>query len=77
MDWQGESYSLQNPVGDWNSWNETQGGVLDLLNQGLSPTALFLEATPERRVVALPTRARLNGRNYHEQSGPGTFWAKM
>ena len=61
MDWQGESYSLQNPVGDWNSWNETQGGVLDLLNQGLSPTALFLEATPERRVVALPTRARLNG----------------
>ena len=60
MDWQGESYSLQNPVADWSDWNNTQGGVLDILNQGLSPTALFLEATPERRVVALPTRARLN-----------------
>ena len=59
-DWQGESYSLQNPVADWSDWNNTQGGVLDILNQGLSPTALFLEATPERRVVALPTRARLN-----------------
>jgi hypothetical protein len=61
MDWQGESYSLQNPVGDWNGWNDAEGGVLDLLNQGLSPTALFLEATPQRRVVALPTRVRLNG----------------
>ena len=61
MDWQGESYSLQNPVGDWNDWTEAQGGVLDILNQGLSPTALFLEATPERRGVALPTRVRLNG----------------
>ena len=61
MDWQGESYSLQNPVGNWDGWSDAQGGVLDILNQGLSPTALFLEATPERRVVALPTRVRLNG----------------
>jgi hypothetical protein len=61
MDWQGESYSLQNPVAELGNWSETQGGVLDLLNQGLAPTALFLEATPERRVVDLPTRARLNG----------------
>ena len=61
MDWQGESYSLQSTVGDWSGWSNAQGGVLDLLNQGLSPTALFLEATPQRRVVALPTRVRLNG----------------
>ena len=28
MDWQGESYSLQSPVGDWNGWNDAEGGVL-------------------------------------------------
>lgn len=61
MDWQGESYSLQNPVVDFSDWTNAGGGVFDLLNQGLSPTSLFLQATPERRVVSLPTRARLNG----------------
>lgn len=61
MDWQGESYSLQNPIADMTGWSEVQGGVLDVLNQGLAPTSLFLVATPERRVVALPTRVRLNG----------------
>lgn len=61
MDWQGESYSLENPVSNLSGWNEANGGALDILNQGLSPTALFLNATPERRVVALPTRVRLNG----------------
>lgn len=61
MDWQGEAYSLQNPVGDLSGWAQQQGGVFDVLNQGLAPTSLFLTATPERRIVALPTRARLNG----------------
>ena len=61
MDWQGESYSLQNPVADLSGWADQQGGVLDVLNQNLTPTSLFLTATPERRVVALPTRVRLNG----------------
>ena len=61
MDWQGESYSLQNPVADLSGWADQQGGVLDVLNQSLTPTSLFLTATPERRVVALPTRVRLNG----------------
>ena len=61
MDWQGESYSLQNPVVELSDWTNGAGGVFDLLNQGLAPTSLFFQATPERRVVALPTRARLNG----------------
>lgn len=61
MDWRGESYSLQNPVADLSGWSDNQGGVFDLLNQGLAPTSLFLTATPERRVVSLPTRVRLNG----------------
>ncbi len=61
MDWQGESYSLQNPIVDFSDWTNAGGGVFDLLNQGLAPTALFLQATPERKVVALPTRVRLNG----------------
>ena len=55
MDWQGESYSLNNPVATLEDWVAQQGGALDLLNDGLSPSALFLEATPERRVVDLPT----------------------
>lgn len=61
MDWQGESYSLEQPVVDISGWGDIEGGVLDLLNQGLAPTSLFLQATPERRVVALPTRIRLDG----------------
>lgn len=61
MDWQGESYSLNNPVATLEDWVAQQGGALDLLNDGLSPSALFLEATPERRVVDLPTRIRLDG----------------
>ncbi len=61
MDWQGESYSLNNPVATLEDWAAQQGGALDLLNDGLSPSSLFLEATPERRVVNLPTRVRLNG----------------
>jgi len=61
MDWQGESYSLQNPVADLTGWADQEGGVLDVLNQSLTPTSLFVTATPERRVVALPTRVRLNG----------------
>jgi len=61
MDWQGESYSLESPVADLSGWSDLDGGVLDILNQGLAPTALFLSATPERRVVSLPTRVRLNG----------------
>ena len=61
MDWQGESYSLNNPVASLGDWASQEGGALDLLNEGLSPSALFVEATPERRVVDLPTRVRLNG----------------
>lgn len=61
MDWQGESYSLNQPVADISGWSDIEGGVFDLLNQGLAPTSLFLQATPERRVVALPTRIRLDG----------------
>lgn len=61
MDWQGESYSLDNPVADVSGWSDLEGGVFDILNQGLAPTSLFLTATPERRVVSLPTRMRLNG----------------
>jgi len=61
MDWRGESYSLNNPVATLEDWVAQQGGALDLLNEGLSPSALFLEATPKRRVVDLPTRVRLDG----------------
>ena len=61
MDWQGESYQLNNPVATFEDWAAQQGGALDLLNDGLSPSSLFLEATPERRVVNLPTRVRLDG----------------
>ena len=56
MDWQGERYSLNNPVSSFEDWSAQGGGVFDILNQGLAPSALFLEATPERRVVDMPTR---------------------
>ena len=61
MDWQGERYSLNNPVTTFEDWNPQDGGVFDLLNNGLAPSALFLEATPERRVVDMPTRVTVNG----------------
>ena len=61
MDWQGERYSLTSPVSAFEEWNPQDGGVLDLLNRGLAPSALFLEATPERRVVDMPTRMTVNG----------------
>ena len=61
MDWQGERYSLNNPVSTFEDWNPQDGGVFDLLNNGLAPSALFLEATPERRVVDMPTRLTVNG----------------
>ena len=61
MDWRGERYSLNNPVSTFENWNPLDGGVFDLLNQGLAPAALFLEATPERRVVNMPTRVTANG----------------
>jgi len=61
MDWQGESYSLNNPVVSLEGWVNQEGGVLDALNEGLAPSSLFLNASPERRVVALPSRVRLNG----------------
>lgn len=64
MDWQGESYGLNDPVASLTSWSQGGGGALDLLNDGLAPASLFLEATPERRVVSMPTRARLNGGLY-------------
>jgi len=60
MDWQGERYSLNNPVTDFENWSAGGGGVFDLLNEGLAPSALFVEATPERRVVDMPTRVTLN-----------------
>lgn len=61
MDWQGESYSLTNPVASVEAWATENGGVLDALSDGLVPSSLFLQATPERRVVAMPSRLRLNG----------------
>ena len=61
MDWQGERYSLNNPVSSFEDWSAQGGGVFDILNQGLAPSALFLEATPERRVVDMPTRVTVNG----------------
>ena len=61
MDWRGERYSLNNPVTNFENWSAGGGGVFDLLNEGLAPSALFIEATPERRVVDMPTRVTVNG----------------
>jgi hypothetical protein len=61
MDWKGESYSLNDPVATAEGWVNQEGGVLDALSNGLVPSSLFLQATPERRVVAMPSRLRLNG----------------
>lgn len=61
MDWRGERYQLDNPISGIEDWASEGGGAFELLNQGLAPASLFLSAIPERRVVQLPTRVRLNG----------------
>ena len=41
MDWQGERYSLNNPVSSFEDWSAQGAGVFDILNQGLAPRFVF------------------------------------
>ena len=60
MEWTGEHYKLTNPFEVEGAQSEV-GALFDALSNTLNPVELFVESTPERRVVNLPTRLALSG----------------
>jgi hypothetical protein len=60
MEWTGEHYKLNNPFEVEGAQSEV-GALFDALTNTLDPVELFVESTPERRVVSLPTRLAISG----------------